>query len=137
MPDIVFLQAYGDFESHLTLKDIARRMTETCFGGIEFVGENEGIWDEVPALRLNGGVLGLEVILGGGPGKDGSYTLEVSSREPLGGALPPDPEGSKAAICDFSSYLAALLQQVPGVEIKDQLTERHYLRNRGQIAIRR
>jgi hypothetical protein len=117
MPDIVFLQAYVDFVSLLPLTDIACRIAKTCFGGIDFVGENEGIWDEVPALRLERRVLGLEVILGGRPGKEGGYTLQVSSRDPLGGALPVDPEGSKAAICDFSIYLTALVQQIPGVEM--------------------
>jgi len=120
MTDIRFLQAYVDFVSPLPLTDIASRIAEVCFGGGEFVGQDEGIWDEIPALRLNRSVLGLDVVLGGGPGTDGGYTLEVSSKDSLGGPLPTDSEGSKAAICDFSSYLAVLLQQIPGVELRDQ-----------------
>lgn len=120
MPEIVYLQAHVDFISTLPLTELARLISATCFAGIGFVGENEGIWDEVPAVRLERDVLGLEVVLGGRPGKDGAYTLEVMSREPLGGALPIDPEGSKAAICEFSNYLSALIQQIPGVEVHNQ-----------------
>lgn len=101
----------------MPLTDIARRIAELCFGGIDFVGESEGIWDEIPALRLNRDVLGLEVTLGGNPGRDGGYTIEVLSREPLGGSLPVDPAASKVATCDFSAYLAAQIQQIPGVEL--------------------
>ena len=122
MSHTVFLQAYVDFVSPLPLTYIARRIAETCFGGGEFVGEDEGIWDEVPALRLDRTVLELEVVLGGRPREDGGYTLEVSSSNPLGGTLPDDLEGSKAAVCDFSNYLAALVQQMPEVEIVDRFT---------------
>lgn len=114
---IVSLQAYIDFTTSAPLADTARRIADACLGGLDFIGEDEGIWDEVPALRLNQTILGLEIILGGMPGKDGGYTLQISSAHPLGGDLPIDPEGSKAAICDFSTYVAALVQQIPGVEV--------------------
>jgi hypothetical protein len=84
----------------------------------EFLGENEGIWDEVPALRLARPILGLEVVIGGSPGIDRGYTVQVSSEDTLGGVLPNDPEESKSAICDFSNYLAALIQKIPGTEMK-------------------
>lgn len=119
MPTCIFLQAYVDFVSDLPLTVIARQISDICFAGVDFLGENEGIWDEVPALQLARPVLGLEVILGGSPGIDKGYTLQVSSKDALGGVLPTDPEESKSAICDFSNYLAALIQQIPGTEMKD------------------
>lgn len=118
MADIVLLRAYVDFVSPQPLAELGRRIAEACFGGGNFVGENEGIWDEVPAMRLDREVLGLEVTLGGGPGEAAGYTLEVSSRDPLGGPLPDDPQTSLEVICDFSRYLAALVERIPGVEIR-------------------
>lgn len=114
---VVFLQAYVDFTSDMLLTDVARSISEVCFGGIGFVGENEGIWDEVPALRLDRTILGLEAIVGGRPGADGGYTLQVASKNPLGGSIPVEPEGSKDAICDFSIYVASQIEQIPGVKI--------------------
>lgn len=118
MPNVAFLTAHVDFASPRSLHEIAREIASVCFGGGEFVGENEGIWDEIPAVRLDRDPLGLEITLGGAPGEAGGYTLEVSSRDPLDGPLPEDPESLLEAICDFSRYLAALVGRIPGVELR-------------------
>lgn len=120
MPNIVWLRAYVDFVSPQPLHEIGREIARVCFGGGEFVGENEGIWDEIPAVRLDRNPLGLEVTLGGAQVDGGgyTYTLQVSSRDPLGGPLPQGPESNLEAICDFSQYLAALVERIPGVEIR-------------------
>jgi hypothetical protein len=69
-------------------------------------------------MRLGRDVLGLEVTLGGAPGENNGYTLEVSSREPLGGELPEDPRASLEVICEFSRYLASLVSKIEGVELR-------------------
>jgi len=118
VPNVVLLTARVDFVSPQPLHEVGNEIASVCFGGGEFVGENEGIWDEIPAVRLNRDPLGLEIALGGAPGEAGGYTLEVSSRDPLGGPLPEDPASILEAICDFSKYLAALVARIPGVEIR-------------------
>jgi hypothetical protein len=115
---VVLLRARVDFVSPQSLHEVGNEIASVCFGSGEFVGENEGIWDEIPAVRLDRDPLGLEITLGGAPGEAGSYTLEVSSRNPLGGPLPEDPESLLEAICDFSRYLAALVGRIPGVELR-------------------
>ncbi len=117
MADFVFFQAAVDFVSDSPLKEIGEKVASTCFGGGKFIGENEGIWDEVPAMRLDRHVLGLEIVLGGGPGEDG-YTLEVASKDPLGGELPTDPAESVKLICEFSRYLSGLVATIPDVELR-------------------
>jgi hypothetical protein len=117
MSDIVFLQAYVDFRSSDPLADVARKIADACFPGRTFVGQDEGIWDEVPALRLDRIVLGLESIVGGTPGSSGGYTIQVSSRKPYGGDIPTDTKESQASICDFSGYMAGLLKEVDGIEL--------------------
>jgi hypothetical protein len=118
VPNIVLLRAYVDFVSQQSLHEVGTEIAKACFGGGEFVGETEGIWDEVPAVRLDRNPLGLEITLGGSPGEAGGYTLEVSSRDPLGGPLPEDPESCLEVICDFSRYLAALVERIPGVVVR-------------------
>lgn len=117
MADFVFFQASVDFVSDLSLKEVGEKIALACFGGGRFTGEDEGIWDEVPAMRLDRNVLGLEVVLGGSPGDNG-YTLEVASKDPMGGELPTDPAESVKVICEFSRYLSGLLATIPDVELR-------------------
>jgi hypothetical protein len=95
-----------DFSCTLPLAEVARAIGDACFGGAAFGGENSGIWDEVPAVKLDRAILGFEVIVGGGP-LDG-YTLTVEALEPAA-PLPSETAASASAICDFSRYLASLL----------------------------
>lgn len=114
MRNIVFIQAHVDFTSDLTLKLLAPRVANVCFGGGEFVSEGTGIWDEVPAVRLKHEPLGLRVVLGGAP--DVGFTLEVESAEALGGKLAVGPE-CVDSIADLSTYLSGLLARIPEVKI--------------------
>ncbi len=116
MANIVFLQASVDIYSELSLEELGRQVALACFGGGEFVGLDEGIWDEVPAMRLDRCVLGLEVILGGRPGAFG-YTLEVASKNPHGGKLSSDPKKSEESVCEFSLYLSSLVAGLPAVSV--------------------
>ena len=118
MTVISVLQASVDFESSMPLTEVARAIGSTCFGGVPFVGENTGIWDEVPAVRLSKDIIALEIIVGGSPEPDGGFTLEVISREQMGGDIQVDAEGSRAAVCDISAYLTALIEQIPGITIR-------------------
>lgn len=118
MASYIFLQAYVDFVSDLPLSEVARRISDVCFAGVGFE-ESEGIWDEIPAVQLARPLLGLDVIIGGSPGPDKGFTLQVSSKDVLGGVLPIGPDESKSAICDFSKYLAELIQKIPGVTMRE------------------
>lgn len=117
MSDIVFLQAAVVFKSELDLDELAGLIASVCFCSARFVGRDEHLWDEVPAVRLDRDVLGMEVVLGGHPGVPGGYTLEVASRDPLGGDLPAEPGASRAAICEFSGYLRGLLATIPQISV--------------------
>lgn len=100
------LFAYVDFRSTYDLKETAA-ILGTFFGGAGFVGENEGIWDEVPALRLERSVLGLSVVVGGA---DGEFTLEV---EPLSSVKVDVSE-----LGDLSEYLGQIIAEVEGFELR-------------------
>jgi hypothetical protein len=119
MADIVFLQARVDFSSQLSLHEVAQLISTNCFGGIGFTGLNEGIWDEIPAMRLEKPVLGLEVNLGGSAEEAEGYTLEVASNNPYGGVLGQVEGDPAAGVCEFSSYLAGYLKKIPGLEVAD------------------
>jgi len=98
--------AYVDFTSPLALHALGRVLSERLFAGISFVGENEGIWDEVPALRLERDFLGLRVELGGTSGGEGGFTLQI---EPV---IFPWHQINAAGVTgtvDFSNYLRFLL----------------------------
>lgn len=114
MTNIVFIQAHVDFGSELTLRRLAPRVADVCFGGGEFISEGTGIGDEVPAVRLNFEPLGLRVILGGAP--DVGFTLEVESTEAFGGKLAVVPE-CVDSIADLSAYFSGLLARMSEVKI--------------------
>ncbi|WP_084736105.1 hypothetical protein [Cystobacter ferrugineus] len=59
MKSLKFPVVYVDFTSPDPLMMLAHKLSEQLFGGIEFIGENSGIWDEVPAVRLARRFLGL------------------------------------------------------------------------------
>ncbi len=109
--------AYVDFIHPLPLVRLADLLSRLLFGGIRFTGLGEGLWDEVPAVRLEVDFMGLRVELGGAPGQEGGYTLQV---EPLDVPAYGDGEeyGSEQ-VADLSWYLRYLLEKVEGVEFKN------------------
>ena len=77
MTSLIAPSAYVDFTSKRSLEDIGAELSRRLFAGVPFVGLGEGIWDEVPAMRLAERFMGLQVELGGHAGDDGGYTLQV------------------------------------------------------------
>src|SRR6185503_12751526 len=100
--------AYVDFDCDRPLSDVGKLLSEQLFGGIEFIGENTGIWDGVPAVRLAQRFLGLQVELGG---QDGSYGLELEPVAfPWSAVKDHDPD---AVIADISDFVAHMLVRIP------------------------
>jgi hypothetical protein len=52
-----------------SLDEVAEILSQEVFSGIRFSGKDLGIFDEVPAVRLEDFPLGLLVVLSGYPGK--------------------------------------------------------------------
>jgi hypothetical protein len=102
--------AFVDFVSDRSLEDLATELSIRLFGGIPFVGRDEGIWDEIPALRLKQRFLGLEVVLGGTAGNGGGYSLEA-----LVANMPAGVPATERA--DLSEFLGHLLAEIDGVRV--------------------
>jgi len=75
------LFAYVDFVSDLSLAEVASLLSRELFASVPFEGENTGIWDEVPAVRLSRRPLGLDVELGGASGCDNGFTLQIEQTD--------------------------------------------------------
>ncbi len=90
---------------------LAHELSTRIFGNMSFVGENSGIWDEVPAVRLAARFLGLEIELGG---DNGRFALSmVDTTFPLQTLT---AEQTLKAIVDVSGCVAYVLDQVPGIK---------------------
>ena len=89
-------------KSTLSIEEIAEILSELVFGGAKFGGKELKIYDEVPALFINKGVLGLRVILQG-----------YASNEHFHLGLLPDfkLKGIEKYEVDLSTYLLALLKE--------------------------
>ncbi len=66
---------YGSvtFKSELTLEEMSELISSIFFMGNKFSGLEKRIYNEVPAVMLNGNFIGLNVILSGG----GEYDFSV------------------------------------------------------------
>lgn len=116
MSRLIHFAAYVDFTYSGSLEELAEVLSQSLFAGLRFVGLGEGIWDEVPAVRLERNFLGLRVELGGAPGRDQGFTLQVEPIDFPWNRIPA-VEASVASV-DLSAYLGYLLEQVEGVSLK-------------------
>jgi hypothetical protein len=106
---------FADFSAPLPLREVAKLLSEELFAGVRFTGKDEGIWDEVTAIRLERDFLGLRVVLGGS--EVAGYTLEVDTTM---SALGDSPAGvGPSTDCDVSQFLKVQLAQIPGVTLLD------------------
>ena len=105
--------AHIDFFSEKPLEELAKELSVAIFGGVPFVGKTEGIWDEIPAMRLSQRVLGLDVILGGTAGERGGYSLEAEAHEFPWDELPSTQAADLEV--DLSPYLWHLVSSLPGI----------------------
>jgi hypothetical protein len=117
MPQLLSPYAFVDFRCPGELKDVAHKVSQHLFGGIEFVGENTGIWDEVPAVRLRARILGMEIELGG---CNGEYILQIDTVGVPWAEIPTEEHPKSHA--DLSGYVAYLLEQLDGVEMLPPVT---------------
>ncbi len=65
------------FQSTKTLEEVASLISVSIFGGIPFVGKDDHIRDEFPAVYLEHEVLGLWVVLA--EGEEGTYQLSINT----------------------------------------------------------
>jgi hypothetical protein len=112
MSALVRPYAFVDFQCSDTLRVLAVRLSQGLFAGIEVVGENTGIWDEVPAMRLATDFLGLSVELGG---DDGNFALHIEPRD-FPWELVPQEEDATASV-DLAGYVAHHLDRIPGISV--------------------
>lgn len=110
----VFFRAFVDFRSPLELLDVADLLSRHLFAGVRFCGLNEGLWDEVPAVRLENDFLNLRIELGGG---DGEYTLEIQSFKYDFGKVPKDQHQN--VMMDISHTIKVLAGSIPDIQIVD------------------
>jgi hypothetical protein len=110
-----YLAAFVHFVSALSLDDVARLLSTRLFGGIPFVGREEYLRDEVPALRLEREVLGLDVVVHGFGGDEG-YTLDVEPHDyPWTGN-----QATAQNQVDLTAYVRSLLVDVAEISLAEQ-----------------
>jgi hypothetical protein len=113
MASLIAPSAYVDFTSERPLQEVAADLSNRVFGGIQFTGQGEGLWDEVPAVRLAKRFMGLQVELGGNPGTDGGYTLQVETPDFPWHLV--DRARQKEARADLTGFLKHLLADIDGI----------------------
>jgi len=88
------------------LEEVAEIVSNRLFGGVRFIGKGEYIRDEVPAIYSERDILGMRIILMGGPGQEGYY-LEMETRREPGVAL--TAEHMRESLVDISPLVSKLL----------------------------
>lgn len=116
MTSVSSILGFVDFQSHLPLQEVAKRLSEELFAGIQFSCEGDGSWDEIPCVHLERNFLGLRVELGGDPNT--GYTLELGTAL---NAISASDGGSTASheVCDMSIMLKYQLAQIAGLSITE------------------
>lgn len=107
------------FFSERSLEEVAEIVSAKLLGGIPFIGMEEFIYDEVPAVYAELDVLGLRIILAGYPGE--GYQLDMYPRD-----YPDDFSESSSVnlsqdfAVNISEYIAFLLKDVPEISMKER-----------------
>ena len=99
--------------SALTIEQVGEAISKGLLGGVPFVGRDEYLRDEVPAIRSESEIFGLRVLVQGHGGESG-YALEIypkHSNDPAFQVKGPEDE------VDLSSYVASLLARIPGIAV--------------------
>lgn len=109
---MVYLVGGVNIMSGKSLGAVAEIISQRLFGGVRFVGRDEAVYDEVPAVYAERSILGMSLILQGFGGEDG-YFLEMYPEEfPKSSTL---KEAAKTT--DVSEFLAFLLEGVEGIKV--------------------
>lgn len=99
--------------SRLSLEEVGQIVSARALGGIPFVGREDYIRDEVPAIYSKSEVLGTEFILMGEPDEEGFY-LETD----VGSLINLPAEQIKNSLVDISPLVAHLLEGTAGIEVR-------------------
>src|SRR5438876_5199785 len=100
--------------SDKSLEEVAEIVSNRLFGGVRFIGKGEYIRDEVPAIYSERDILGMRVVLTGGPGQ-GGYYLEMETRRQPGVALTADQ--IRKSVVDLSPLVSKLLHGVDEITV--------------------
>ncbi len=90
--------------SNKDIEGLAKIISNKLFGGIPFIGLEEHIYEEVPAIFIDHPILGLQAVIQGFGGKEG-YTLEVHSHP-----VNIEPDDTDIMYIDIAGYVAALIE---------------------------
>jgi len=99
---IIYPHAKVRIHSEESLEKVASILSEKLFGGLPFGGKDLRIFDEVPALRLEGNFLGLFVAV---LGYRGEYELIVEPR-------PDAMTGETGFPMDIGNYIAQMVRSI-------------------------
>lgn len=108
---MVFLTCRVNIKSSLPLEDVAEIVSAHLLGGVSFVGKEQHVRDEVPAVYSSEYVLGARFLLLGEPDEEG-YSLQVSDHQRLAGSSAPQITES---LVDISADAVALLARVGSI----------------------
>jgi hypothetical protein len=98
--------------SEKSIEEVAGKISEKLFGGLQFSGKEKYIRDEYPAIFITNPILGFRIIVYGFGGNDG-YILEIHPHSSTN-----KPVNAEYLELDFSEYLAHLLKGIEGIQIK-------------------
>lgn len=98
---VPYLEGIVAFQSNQSLEEVGKLISERLFGGFQFGGKEEYIYEEIPAIYISELIIGLRVILSGYNGfdEDERFVLELG---PLRGV----PQNGEKY--DLSAYLETL-----------------------------
>ena len=94
-----------NIDSQLSLEEVGELISKKIFGGLKFIGREQYIRDEVPAVYLESDLLGLSYVLSGGP-VDG-YFLEIE---------PANEPADKNGVFAISEWIVSQLQSVQNIK---------------------
>jgi hypothetical protein len=110
---MVLLTCQVKIKSKLCLEDVAQIVSDCLLGGVGFIGREEHVRDEVPAVYTARCVLGCRFILFGEPDDEG-YFLEVWHYE-TSSAL--TAEQIRESLVDISADIVALLSEIESIQV--------------------
>jgi hypothetical protein len=71
---MIFITSAVHIQSEKSLEEVAGILSKELFNGLTFGGKEEYVLEEVPAVYIEGGIMGLAVILGG---ENGYFSLSM------------------------------------------------------------
>jgi len=109
---MIYLVAGVEIDSEKSLEEVASLISEHLLGGIPFVGKDEYIYDEVPAVYASHDLIGLRVILQGDEGN--GYFLDIHPKR-----FPGTNEASSDYTSgDITDYIILLLSGIEGIRVR-------------------